>query len=62
MGQHARMHADDRAEIGAEGGNNPQEDTPPGAPSPAEDDSPLGDTDQHSKVPTPPAQRVRDTP
>lgn len=40
-------------DTGAEGGDNPQKDTLPAAPSPKEDDSPLGDTDQHSKVPTP---------
>lgn len=52
----------DHDDIGAEGGDNPQKDTLPAAPSPPEDDSPLGDTDQHSKVPTPPAEDVRDTP
>jgi hypothetical protein len=36
-------------EPGAEGGSDsPAADRPPGAP--ADDDSPLGDTDQHSKA------------
>ena len=40
-------------DIGAEGGDD--KDTLPAAPSKS-DDTPLGDTDQHSKVPSPPAQ------
>ena len=40
---------------GAEGGDEGSADTPPGAPS-QDDDTPLGDTDQHSEVPSPPAQ------
>ena len=54
----ARTDDDERAGIGAEGGDNPQKDTLPAAPSPEEDDSPLGDSDQHSEVPTPPAEDV----
>lgn len=49
-------------DTGAEGGDNPQKDTLPAAPSPKEDDSPLGDTDQHSKAPTPPAEDLPETP
>jgi hypothetical protein len=36
----------DRGEPGAEGGHSDATDALPGAP--AQDDSPLGDTDQHS--------------
>jgi len=36
----------DRGEPGAEGGRSDAADTPPGVP--ADDSSPLGDTDQHS--------------
>jgi hypothetical protein len=36
----------ERGEPGAEGGASEAADTPPGAP--ADDSSPLGDTDQHS--------------
>ncbi len=44
---------DDHGGIGAEGGDESENaDTAPGAP--AEDDTPLGDTDQHSEVPPPP--------
>jgi hypothetical protein len=39
-----REKADD--EKGAEGGESESKERPPGAP--AEDDAPLGDTDQHS--------------
>jgi hypothetical protein len=39
--------------IGAEGEED--KDTLPAAPSKS-DDTPLGDTDQHSEVPSPPAQ------
>lgn len=45
-----RTEADDdrdRGEPGAEGGHSDAADTPPGAP--ADDSSPLGDTDQHSE-------------
>jgi len=41
---------------GAEGGDSDNADTLPAAPS-SGDDSPLGDTDQHSQVPTPPMGR-----
>jgi hypothetical protein len=41
-------------QIGSEGEED--KDTLPAAPS-QNDDTPLGDTDQHSKVPSPPAQR-----
>lgn len=37
---------EDRGRPGAEGGESESTDRPPGAP--AEDDAPLGDTDQHS--------------
>ena len=37
---------DDDNRPGAEGGRSQSADRPPGAP--AEDDAPLGDTDQHS--------------
>jgi hypothetical protein len=37
---------DDENAPGAEGGDSPAKDALPGAP--AEDSSPLGDTDQHS--------------
>ena len=37
---------DQPAEPGAEGGSGGSADVPPAAP--ADDDSPLGDTDQHS--------------
>jgi hypothetical protein len=43
----------DTGGIGAEGGDNENADTPPAAPS-GDDDTPLGDTDQHSEVPPPP--------
>jgi hypothetical protein len=44
---------EDRGGIGAEGGDESENaETLPGAP--AEDETPLGDTDQHSQVPTPP--------
>ena len=38
---------DESDEVGAEGGTGGSFDTPPGLPS-QEDDSPLGDSDQHS--------------
>jgi hypothetical protein len=37
---------DDENQPGAEGGDSESADRPPGAP--ADDDAPLGDTDQHS--------------
>jgi hypothetical protein len=40
-------------DIGSEGEKD--KDTLPAAPSKS-DDTPLGDTDQHSKAPSPPAQ------
>jgi hypothetical protein len=40
-------------DIGSEGEKDT--DTLPAAPS-KDDDTPLGDTDQHSEVPSPPAQ------
>jgi hypothetical protein len=40
-------------DTGSEGETD--KDTLPAAPS-KDDDTPLGDTDQHSKVPSPPAQ------
>jgi len=43
----------DTGGIGAEGGDNENADSLPPAPS-KDDDTPLGDTDQHSQVPPPP--------
>jgi hypothetical protein len=48
-------HVKDTGGIGAEGGDDDNASTPPAAPS-KDDDTPLGDTDQHSEVPSPPAQ------
>jgi hypothetical protein len=47
---------EDRGGVGAEGGDNPNADTLPAAPGKG-DDTPLGDTDQHSQVPPPPMKR-----
>jgi hypothetical protein len=49
-------HAEhESGEGGARGGSDsPSADRLPAAPS--DDDTPLGDTDQHSEVPSPPAQ------
>ena len=44
----------DEGGTGAEGDSDAK-DKLPGAPS-EDDDTPLGDTDQHSEVPSPPAQ------
>jgi hypothetical protein len=44
---------EDTGGVGAEGGDTENADTPPAAPS-EDDDTPLGDTDQHSEVPPPP--------
>jgi hypothetical protein len=44
---------EDRGGIGAEGGEGESADTLPAAPA-EDDDTPLGDTDQHSEVPPPP--------
>ena len=41
---------DDRDDVGAEGGDNENADTLPAVPS-EDDDTPLGDTDQHSSAP-----------
>ena len=43
----------DTGGVGAEGGDDETTGKPPAAPS-QEDDTPLGDTDQHSEVPPPP--------
>ena len=43
----------DHGGIGAEGGDDENTETLPGAPGEG-DDTPLGDTDQHSQVPPPP--------
>jgi hypothetical protein len=43
-----RREADENDETGAEGGTSESTDRPPGAP--ADDDAPLGDTDQHSSA------------
>jgi hypothetical protein len=45
----------DTGGTGAEGGDSESASRPPAAPS-DDDDTPLGDTDQHSEVPSPPAQ------
>jgi hypothetical protein len=44
---------EDRGDVGAEGGEDENANTPPPAPGEG-DDTPLGDTDQHSQVPPPP--------
>jgi hypothetical protein len=50
---------DDKKSTDTEGSEGEQDkDTLPAAPSKS-DDTPLGDTDQHSKVPSPPAQTGR---
>jgi hypothetical protein len=46
-------HHDGEKDTGSEGEQD--KDTLPAAPSES-DDTPLGDTDQHSKAPSPPAQ------
>ena len=45
----------DTGGVGAEGGDDENASNLPPAPS-EDDDTPLGDTDQHSEVPSPPAQ------
>ena len=45
----------DTGSVGAEGGDDENASQLPAAPS-EDDDTPLGDTDQHSEVPSPPAQ------
>jgi hypothetical protein len=40
---------EDRGGTGAEGGDDPNADTPPAVPG-EDDDTPLGDTDQHSQA------------
>lgn len=52
---------DKHRETGAEGGDSEEQNVPPAVPNP-DGDSALGDSDQHSKVPTPPAEKIRDTP
>ena len=47
----------DTGGTGAEGGDNESKDTLPGAPN-SDDDTPLGDTDQHSEVPPSPTART----
>jgi hypothetical protein len=44
---------EDKGGVGAEGGDRENAESPPPLPS-KDDDTPLGDTDQHSQVPTPP--------
>ena len=44
---------EDGGGVGAEGGEGESADKAPAAPS-KDDDTPLGDTDQHSEVPPPP--------
>jgi hypothetical protein len=46
---------DERKDTDAGSEGEQDKDTLPAAPS-KDDDTPLGDTDQHSKVPSPPAQ------
>jgi hypothetical protein len=50
---------DERDDIGAEGGDSDNADSLPPLPS-EDDDSPLGDTDQHSEAPTEDHDRMRD--
>ena len=50
-------HVEDRGGIGAEGGDSKTKDRLPAAPSAPDDDTPLGDTDQHSQVPPPPMKK-----
>ena len=45
----------DSGGTGAEGGDDESASNLPAAPS-KDDDTPVGDTDQHSEVPSPPAQ------
>lgn len=52
---------DQKPGVGAEGGDSEEKNIPPAAPNP-EGDSALGDSDQHSKVPTPSADEIVDTP
>ena len=56
MDEERTEHVEDEGGIGAEGGDSETKDRLPGAPSGEGDDTPLGDTDQHSEVPSPPAQ------
>ena len=49
------QEVEDTGGIGAEGGDDENAASSPPAPS-KEDDTPLGDPDQHSEVPSPPAQ------
>ncbi len=51
----------DPDDVGAEGGDNANADTPPPLPS-EDDDTPLGDTDQHSDAPPGEHGRPRDVP
>jgi hypothetical protein len=44
----AQRDEDDENRPGAEGGESESTNRPPGAP--ADDDAPLGDTDQHSEA------------
>ncbi len=55
MGDDETEQVHDTGGIGAEGGDSETKDKLPAAPS-GDDDTPLGDTDQHSEVPSPPAQ------
>jgi hypothetical protein len=49
------MDDDKRKDTGTGSEGEKDKDTLPAAPSKS-DDTPLGDTDQHSEVPSPPAQ------
>lgn len=56
-----QTRTDQKPGVGAEGGDSEEQNIPPAVPNP-EGDSALGDSDQHSKVPTPPAEKVSDAP
>lgn len=51
--EHGTEEVEDRGGIGAEGGEGENSEKLPSSPS-KDDDTPLGDTDQHSQVPPPP--------
>ena len=51
---------EDGGDVGAEGGDNENADTLPAAPS-RDDDTPLGDTDQHSQATETEHDRMRNS-
>ena len=53
MGDEETEEVKDTGGVGAEGSDSENAETPPPLPS-KDDDTPLGDTDQHSEVPPPP--------